>query len=177
MCHTPFFAGALTLSDVGPGLHTLSFIGGNKMSIRNLQFANIRRYIEEETVTHTVRIFAEERPKYEQWAEDAKQLLGLWVTETDSTGERHIDRNRPDLDLEPLFKLQFTPNLGARVWLNVCIADEAEYKRTLSEARAEAAYILENRMRWKDFTAPSELTGKIDEVVPEPLRAIVSKYN
>lgn len=177
MCHTPFFAGALTLSDVGPGLHTLSFIGGNKMSIRNLQYASIRRYVEEEVTRRTVRIFAEERPKYEQWAKDAGQLLGLWVTETDSAGERHIDRNRPDLDPEPLFKLQFTPNLGARVWLNVCIADEAEYKRTLSEARAEAAYILEQKARWKDFNAKSEMTGRIDEVVPEPLRAIVSKYN
>lgn len=147
------------------------------MSLKNLQHANIRRYIEEKPMIREARIYCESRPTYKQWAEDASELIYLWVTERNKYGENRLDPNRPDLDPYPEYKVQYDQSMGARFWVNVCTTSEEEYNRILQEARTEAAYVLENRQRWKDFSTPSELTGTIDEVAPAAVRKIVSKFN
>lgn len=147
------------------------------MSIRNLQHASVRRYVETEPFIKTARIYAESRPTYEAWAKDAEELTMLWVTETDSQGKRRLDKDRPSLDAYPEYKVQYDQNMGARFWVNICCTNEEEYNRIIREARAESLYVMENRQRWKDFSTPSELTGTIDEVQPAAVRQIVSKFN
>lgn len=147
------------------------------MSIRNLQHATVRRYVEEVPMIRQARIYCESRPTYKQWAEDAEELTMLWVTETDSQGKRRLDKDRPSLDAYPEYRLQCTQDMGARIWVNICCTNEEEYNRIIREARAEAAYTLEQKARWKDYTSKHELTGKIDEVAPAAVRQIVSKFN
>jgi hypothetical protein len=148
------------------------------MSLRNLTLANVRRYAEVEPYIRTARIYAEERPTYDQWSKDATELVKHWATDTDGNGNLHPDRDAPKLDDTPAYKLEFPDYGGARVWVNVCCCDETEYNQTLSAARKEAAYILTNRMRWKDFTTKSEIDRKqIGEVVPEAMRDILFRFN
>lgn len=147
------------------------------MSLKNLQHANIRRYIEEKPMTREARIYCEARPTFEAWEKDARELLGLWVTETTSTGERRIDKDRPDLDPFPEFKIQYTESMGARTWVNVCCTDAEDYNRIIQTARTEAAYTLEQKAKWKDYTSKDELTGTIDEVAPAAIREITAKFN
>lgn len=147
------------------------------MSVRNLANAAVRRYVETEPFIKTARIYAESRPTYEAWAKDAEELTMLWVTERNKYGENRLDPNRPNLDPLPEYRLQFTQDMGARFWVNICCTNEEEYNRIIREARAESLYVMENRQRWKDFSTPSELTGEIDEVTPAAVRKIVSKFN
>lgn len=147
------------------------------MSVKNLTHATVRRYVEEVPMIRQARIYAESRPTYKQWAEDASELTYLWVTERNKYGENRLDPNRPDLDPYPEYKLQFTQDAGARIWVNICCTNEEEYNRIIREARAESLYVMENRQRWKDFSTPSELTGEISEVAPAAVRKIVSKFN
>lgn len=147
------------------------------MSIKNLTRASARRYVETEPFIKTARIYCESRPTYSQWAEDAEELTMLWVTETDSQGKRRLDKDRPDLDPYPEYKVQYDQSMGARFWVNICTTSEEEYNRILQEARAEAAYTLEQKARWKDYTSKNELTGTIDEVKPTAIREITAKFN
>lgn len=146
------------------------------MSIRNLEHASVRRYVEEEPFIKTARIYAEQRATWEQWEKDRNELITLWITEKDQQGNNRLDKHRPDLDPEPAYKIEYKTT-GARIWLNICIGSKEEYNATLSEARAEAVYTLEQKARWKDYTSKSELTGTIDEVQPAAIRAITAKFN
>lgn len=151
----------------------------NIMSLANLCRANVRRYVETVPLYGSARIYAEERPKYEDWSKDATHLMMLWVTETDRTGKTHLDKYRPDLEPYPKYKIQYGETGGARVWLNICIMDEQEYKETLARARDEAWQTIESRARWKDFSGPdnSQMTGQIDEVVPSYIADIIQKVS
>lgn len=147
------------------------------MSLRNLQRATVRRYVESTPLINRARIYCEERSTYSEWSKDATQLMTLWVTETDRTGASHLDKYRPDLDDEPAYKIEYKDNGATRVWLNICILDETEYNETLRRARAEAWTTIESRAKWGDFGAPakSEMTGKIDEVIPQYITDILDR--
>ena len=147
------------------------------MSIKNLQHASIRRYVEEETITRTARIYAEQRATWEQWEKDREELITLWITEKDQQGNNRLDKNHPALDANPPYKIQYNGIVGASIWLNICIDSKEEYNETLSEARQESLYVLGQKALWKDFTSKNELTGTIDEVQPAAVRQIVSKFN
>lgn len=139
------------------------------MSLRHLQRATVRRYVESTPLINTARIYCEERSTYTEWSKDATELMTLWVTERDRTGATRLDRYRPDLEDEPAYKIEYKDNGAARVWLNICILDEAEYNDVLSRARNEAWTTIESRLKWEGFRAPSksEMSGKIDEVIPQ----------
>lgn len=147
------------------------------MSVRNLQHASIRRYIEQTPMIREARIYAEARGTWEQWEKDREELITLWITEKDKQGNSRLDRNAPSLNPDPPYKIQYNGITGACIWLNICIDNKDEYNATLAEARKESLYVLGQKALWKDYTSKNELTGTVDEVAPAAVRKIVSKFN
>ena len=145
------------------------------MSLENLRHSPHRRYVERDATTNTAKIYAEARPTYEEWIKAATKLIALAVTKRDRYGNTSVDHFHPQLDYDPLYRVQYLQNSQVCIWVNVLCADEKEYAETVRKAREEAFNRLQARAQFH-FTEPLEdLPGEVEEVIPEPIQAILDR--
>lgn len=147
------------------------------MSLKNLVKASCRRYIEETPQVKQARIYAEARSTWDQWQQDQEELITLWITEQDQNGNSTLDKDYPQLEPVPAYRLQFGVGGTCTIWLNIAgITTKEEYTTTLARAREEAYQHALATSRYGS-TGITTLPGRIEEVVPAGIRDIAARFS
>lgn len=142
------------------------------MSLKNLVRSSCRRYIEEVPQVKQARIYAEARSTWDQWRKDQEELITLWITENG-----RLDKDYPQLEHVPAYRLQFGVGGTCTIWLNIAaITTKAEYTTTLARAREEAYQHALATSRYGS-TGITTLPGRVEEVVPAGLRDITARFS